>query len=200
MFWVKDDLNFYQAVITESGHFTVARVVDGKLHKRRVLDRSRHQAAKSKKSYTGSRKGDRLVVYVNGEGRASCPSATGRRTEARRCASRPHRPARPATPGRSPVSRWWSRRHQAKQQAMTATALRRRRDLVANDRLVDLGDLGDALLCTFSNARTSIWRMRSRDTPNSLDRSSSVAGLSVSLRASKMRRSRSFSEERALER
>ena len=47
--------------------------------------------------------------------------------------------------------------------------------------------------CTFSKARTSIWRMRSRLTPNSADRSSSVAGSSRRRRASKMRRSRSLS-------
>src|SRR5215471_7491059 len=46
---------------------------------------------------------------------------------------------------------------------------------------------------TFSNARTSIWRTRSRDTPNSTARSSSVTGSSASRRASKMRRSRSLS-------
>ena len=37
MFWVKDDRNFYQAVITESGHFTVARVVDGKVQQKRPV-------------------------------------------------------------------------------------------------------------------------------------------------------------------
>ena len=51
--------------------------------------------------------------------------------------------------------------------------------------------------CTFSNARTSICRTRSRDTPNSSARSSSVIGSSASRRASKMRRSRSFSTESA---
>jgi len=45
--------------------------------------------------------------------------------------------------------------------------------------------------CTFSKARTSIWRTRSRETPNSLAKSSSVIGSSASRRASKMRRSRS---------
>ena len=44
--------------------------------------------------------------------------------------------------------------------------------------------------CTFSNARTSIWRTRSRLTPNSSASSSSVTGSSASRRASKMRRSR----------
>ena len=46
--------------------------------------------------------------------------------------------------------------------------------------------------CTFSKARTSIWRMRSRLTPNSADSSSSVSGSSASRRASNTRRSRSF--------
>ena len=47
--------------------------------------------------------------------------------------------------------------------------------------------------CTFSNARTSICRTRSRETWNSAARSSSVIGSSASRRASKMRRSRSLS-------
>ncbi len=46
--------------------------------------------------------------------------------------------------------------------------------------------------CTFSKARTSICRMRSRETPNSAESSSSVSGSSASLRASNTRRSRSF--------
>ena len=51
--------------------------------------------------------------------------------------------------------------------------------------------------CTFSNARTSIWRTRSRETPNSAARSSNVIGSSASRRASKMRRSRSLSTSSA---
>ena len=51
--------------------------------------------------------------------------------------------------------------------------------------------------CTFSKALTSIWRMRSRETPNSVERSSSVTGSSARRRASKMRRSRSFSVDSA---
>ena len=47
--------------------------------------------------------------------------------------------------------------------------------------------------CTFSNARTSICRTRSRETPNSSASSSSVIGSSANRRASKMRRSRSLS-------
>ena len=55
--------------------------------------------------------------------------------------------------------------------------------------------------CTFSKARTSIWRTRSRDTPNSSASSSSVIGSSARRRASKMRRSRSLStRERVAER
>ena len=37
--------------------------------------------------------------------------------------------------------------------------------------------------CTFSNARTSIWRTRSRETPNSSASSSSVIGSSARRRA-----------------
>jgi hypothetical protein len=51
--------------------------------------------------------------------------------------------------------------------------------------------------CTFSKARTSIWRTRSRETPNSVASSSSVIGSSARRRASKMRRSRSLSTESA---
>ena len=47
--------------------------------------------------------------------------------------------------------------------------------------------------CTFSKARTSIWRTRSREMSNSADRSSSVIGSSDRRRAWKMRRSRSLS-------
>ena len=70
MFWVKDDLNFYQAVITESGHFTVARVVDGKVQqKRRVawtgLDVAKPRS-KDKNTLRVATKGDRVVVSVNG--------------------------------------------------------------------------------------------------------------------------------------
>ena len=46
--------------------------------------------------------------------------------------------------------------------------------------------------CTFSKARTSIWRTRSRETPNSSASCSSVTGSSARRRASKMRRSRSL--------
>ena len=52
--------------------------------------------------------------------------------------------------------------------------------------------------CTFSNARTSIWRTRSRETPNSEESSSSVIGSSASRRASKMRRSRGLSTRQRL--
>src|SRR5262249_30648874 len=51
--------------------------------------------------------------------------------------------------------------------------------------------------CTFSKARTSIWRTRSRDTPNSAAKSSSVIRSSASRRASKMCRSRSLSTDNA---
>src|SRR5262249_28935053 len=47
------------------------------------------------------------------------------------------------------------------------------------------------------SARTSIWRTRSRETPNSLVSSWSVIGSSESRRAWKMRRSRSLSTESA---
>jgi hypothetical protein len=52
-------------------------------------------------------------------------------------------------------------------------------------------------VCTFSTDLTSIWRTRSRHRPNSPASSLSVIGFSASLRASKMRRSRSLSKERA---
>jgi hypothetical protein len=50
---------------------------------------------------------------------------------------------------------------------------------------------------TFSKARTSICRIRSRDTLNFAARSSSVSGSSARCRASKMRRSRSSSTSMA---
>ncbi len=70
MFWVKDDRNFYQAVIAESGHFTVARVVDGKVQQKRPfvwtdLDVARSKA-KEKNTLRVATKGDRVVVSVNG--------------------------------------------------------------------------------------------------------------------------------------
>ena len=80
---------------------------------------------------------------------------------------------------------------------------------IGNDDLVRRGDGGRArgaaggfsiavmwlftAFCTFSKARTSIWRTRSRETPNSSASSSSVIGSSARRRASKMRRSRSLS-------
>ena len=47
--------------------------------------------------------------------------------------------------------------------------------------------------CSFSKARTSIWRTRSREMLYCCDRSSSVVGLSFSRRSIRMWRSRSFS-------
>jgi hypothetical protein len=71
MFWVKDDRNFYQAVIAESGHFTVARVVDGKVQQKRPvawtdLDAAKTKA-KEKNTLRVATKGDRVVVSVNGK-------------------------------------------------------------------------------------------------------------------------------------
>ena len=43
-------------------------------------------------------------------------------------------------------------------------------------------------LCTFSNARTSIWRTRSRETPNSDARSSSVMQIAVRVQAAEVTR------------
>ena len=52
--------------------------------------------------------------------------------------------------------------------------------------------------CTLLKADTSIWRMRSRETPYSCDRSSSVTGSSRRRRASKICRSRSLSLSKRL--
>ena len=60
-------------------------------------------------------------------------------------------------------------------------------------RLLDRGDAGLHRLLHLLEGAHSIWRMRSRETPNSLAKSSSVIGSSASRRASKMRRSRSLS-------
>ena len=51
--------------------------------------------------------------------------------------------------------------------------------------------------CTFWNARTSTWRMRSRLTPNSSLRDASVRGASRSRRSVKIARSRSLSSASA---
>ena len=37
LFWVKDNSNYYQAVIAPNGYFTVARVVDGKVEAKRPV-------------------------------------------------------------------------------------------------------------------------------------------------------------------
>lgn len=70
MFWVEDDRNFYQAVIAESGHFTVARVVDGKVQQKRPvawtdLDVAKARA-KERNTLRVATKGDRVVISVNG--------------------------------------------------------------------------------------------------------------------------------------
>lgn len=71
MFWVKDDRNFYQAVIAESGHFTVARVVDGKVQQKRPVAWTDLEVAKTKAKEKNTlrvaTKGDRVVVSVNGK-------------------------------------------------------------------------------------------------------------------------------------
>jgi hypothetical protein len=71
MFWVKDDRNFYQAVIAESGHFTVARVVDGKAQERRPVAWTDIDAAKAKAKERNTlrvvTKGDRVAILVNGK-------------------------------------------------------------------------------------------------------------------------------------
>ncbi len=70
MFWVKDDRNFYQAVITESGHFTVARVVDDKVQQKRPVAWTDLDVAKTrskgKNTLRVATKGDRVVISVNG--------------------------------------------------------------------------------------------------------------------------------------
>jgi DNA-binding response OmpR family regulator len=55
------------------------------------------------------------------------------------------------------------------------------------------GDLFRRVFCSFSKARTSIWRTRSRLTPYCAARSSSVVGSSFRRRSVRMCRSRSFS-------
>ena len=75
MFWVKDDRNYYQAVVAESGHFTVARVVDGKVESKRPvawtkLDAAK-AAAKEKNTLRVTTKGDRVKISVNGKEAAS---------------------------------------------------------------------------------------------------------------------------------
>jgi len=71
MFWVKDDRNFYQAVIAESGHFTVARVVDGKVLQKRPVAWTDLDVAKTnvkeKNTLRVATKGDRVVISVNGK-------------------------------------------------------------------------------------------------------------------------------------
>jgi hypothetical protein len=71
MFWVKDDRNFYQAVITESGHFTVARVIDGKVQQRRPVAWTDLDVAKAKGKEKNTlrviTKGDRVAILVNGK-------------------------------------------------------------------------------------------------------------------------------------
>ncbi len=71
MFWVKDERNFYQAVLTESGHLTVARVVDGKVQQKRPvvwtdLDVAKTKA-KEKNTLRVATKGERVVISVNGK-------------------------------------------------------------------------------------------------------------------------------------
>jgi hypothetical protein len=71
MFWVKDDRNFYQAVITESGHLTVARVIDGKVQQRRPVAWTDLDVAKAKAKEKNTlrvvTKGDRVTILVNGK-------------------------------------------------------------------------------------------------------------------------------------
>lgn len=71
MFWVKDERNFYQAVIAESGHFTVARVVDGKVQQKRPVAWTdlgvAKTKAKEKNTLRVATEGDRVVVSVNGK-------------------------------------------------------------------------------------------------------------------------------------
>ena len=71
MFWVRDDRNYYQAVIAESGHFTVARVVDGKVAQKRPvawtsLDIAEAKA-KDRNTLRVATKGDRVVISINGK-------------------------------------------------------------------------------------------------------------------------------------
>ena len=71
MFWVRDDRNYYQAVIAESGHFTVARVVDGKVAQKRPVAWTSLDIAKAKakdrNTLRVATKGDRVVISINGK-------------------------------------------------------------------------------------------------------------------------------------
>jgi hypothetical protein len=71
IFWVKDDRNYYQAVLAPSGYFTVARVADGKVEAQRPVDWKKLDVAKTgakeKNTLRVTSKGSEVQVSVNGK-------------------------------------------------------------------------------------------------------------------------------------
>lgn len=70
MFWVKDNRNYYQAVLAPNGYFTVARVVDGAVEQKRPVEWTKLDAAKTstkeKNTLRVTTKGDAVEISVNG--------------------------------------------------------------------------------------------------------------------------------------
>ncbi len=62
VFWVKDNENYYQAVVAPSGYFTVARVVDGQVQSSRPIEWTKVDVIK-----TGSKQDNTLRVGLNGD-------------------------------------------------------------------------------------------------------------------------------------
>lgn len=71
LFWVKDNRNYYQAVIAPNGYFTVARVVDGKVEAKRPVQWTQLDAvkkgAKEKNTMRVTAKGDQVSISINGK-------------------------------------------------------------------------------------------------------------------------------------
>jgi hypothetical protein len=71
LFWVKDNKNYYQAVIAPNGYFTVARVVDGKVEAKRPVQWTQLDAvkkgAKEKNTMRVTAKGDQVAIVINGK-------------------------------------------------------------------------------------------------------------------------------------
>jgi hypothetical protein len=71
LFWVKDNRNYYQAVIAPNGYFTVARVVDGKVEAKRPVQWTQLDAvkkgAKEKNNMRVTAKGDQVSISINGK-------------------------------------------------------------------------------------------------------------------------------------
>jgi hypothetical protein len=75
IFWVQDDRNYYQAVLARSGHFTVARVADGKVEEKRPVEWTKLDVAKTGAKDSNilrvTSKGSEVQVSVNGKEVAS---------------------------------------------------------------------------------------------------------------------------------